>query len=119
MTTLRERLEAKTLEQIVITIRGERFTVVELDRAERARMFADCRDKQGKVKTELLEGTMLSRCVRDPDTDTEIYSAAEWEKWDAVGSGITGPLFAEVMRQNGLDNDDVGREIKNSDTTGS
>ena len=117
MSSLRERLEAKPLQQIVVTVRGERFTVVEIDRAERSRISAACVDKHGKRDFEMLEGMLLSRCVRDPDTDTEVYSVEEWSKWNALGSGTTGPLMAEVMKLNGLDNEDVGREVKNSDTT--
>ena len=117
MTSLRERLEAKKLEQIEVTIRGERFTVIELDRAERSRTFAECRDKTGKSNWQKLEGVMLSKCVRDSETGGEVYSVDEWSAWDKLGSGMTGPLFGEIMRLNGLDDQDVGREVKNSDTT--
>lgn len=116
MTSLRERLEAKSLERTVLTVRGERFCIAELSRSERSRLIASTRDKTGKSNNDKLEGVLLSACVLD-DTEQTIYSSDEWQKWDALGAGITGPLFAEVMRLNGLDNDDVGREVKNSDTT--
>jgi len=115
--SLRERLEAKKLEQSEITIRGERFTVLELDRAERSRTFAECRDKSGKSNWAKLEGVMLSKCVREPETSAAVYGPDEWQAWDKLGSGMTGPLFGEIMRLNGLDDQDVGREVKNSDTT--
>ena len=117
MSSLRERLEAKPLEQTVLIIRGEKFAVNEIDRAERSRILASCTDKHGVRDYQKLEGVLLSRCVRDHVADAEIYSVDEWSKWDALGSGITGPLMAEVMRHNGLDSDDVGREVKNSETT--
>lgn len=117
MTSLRERLEAKPLQQSIITIQGERFSVVEIDRAERARKFADCTTPKGDRDFVKLEGVMLSRCVSDPEADESVYSEDEWKKWDTLGSSFTGPLMAEVMRLNGMDNQDVGREVKNSDTT--
>lgn len=117
--SLRERLEAKGLERSTITVRNEKFVVLELDRAERSRIFADCRDKAGKSNFPKLEGVLLSRCVIDPEDETPVYPVEQWRDWDKLGSGYTGPLFGEVMRLNGLDDQDVGRELKNSDTTDS
>lgn len=117
MSSLRERLEATPLQQTILTIRNERFTVSEIDRAERARIVADCNDKHGKRDFLKLEGVLLSRCVSDAINGDPIYSVDEWQMWDRLGSGLTGPLMSEVMRHNGLDNEDVGREVKNSDTT--
>lgn len=115
--SLRERLEAKPLQESFLTVRGEKFLVGELDGATRARLLADCRSKSGKLDSQKLEGVLLSACVKDPDDGLNLYSVDEWEKWDKLGSGFRGPLMAEVMRLNGLDDDDVGRELKNSDTT--
>lgn len=105
------------MQQAIITIHVERFAVVEIDRAERSRKFAECTSKSGDRDFAKLEGVLMSRCVRDPDTGDEVYSEDDWRKWDALGSGTTGPLMAEVMRLNGMDNQDIGREVKNFDTT--
>jgi len=115
MSNLRERLEKRSNPETVLTIDGERFLVVGLSRSERARQFAKCRDKSGKVNTERIEGEMLCLCVRDPDTREQVFT--DWSAWDNLPAQITGPLMAEIMQINGMDKDDVGREVKNSDAT--
>ena len=113
MSSLRERLEARGPEHSFLTIRGERFKVMEIPRGERAEIIAAHCDSKGKVLP-TLDCALMSRCVRDEDGG-EIYSPSEVEKWDDLGSGFVGPLMGEVMRLNGLDTDDVGREVKKSE----
>lgn len=115
MSSLRDRLEARSPEESLLTIRGERFKITELPKGKRAEVIARHRDKDGKISP-TLDGEMLSSCVFDPESGCAIYSVDESAKWDALGSGFTGPLMAEVMKLNGLDNDDVGREVKKSET---
>ena len=118
MSSLRDRLESRGLEVSIVTIRGERFEVREVAKSTRADILARNRGKDGRFKPSL-DGELLSECVFDPDSGQPLYSVGECHKWDGLGSGFTGPLMAEVMRLNGLDDDDVGRERKNSSTTGS
>lgn len=113
-SSLRERLEARQPETSVLTVRGERFSIHELSKGLRAEVIARHRDSKGRLQPSL-DGEFLSRCVRDPDSDVAIYSVEESAKWDELGSGFTGPLMAEVMRLNGLDDEDVGREVKKSE----
>lgn len=115
MSSLRERLEKRGREESILTIRGERFKVVELPKGQRAEVIARNRDSKGKLKTSL-DAEFLSLCVCDPDDGCPVYTIGESAMWDALGSGFTGPLMAEVMRLNGLDDDDVGREVKKSET---
>lgn len=116
MSNLRERLEKRALEESVVTIRGERFRVVELPKSQRAEVLARNRTKEGKFKPGL-DAEFLSLCVSEPGTNEPVYPVEESAKWDTLGSGFTGPLMAEVMKLNGMDDDDVGRERKNSEAT--
>lgn len=119
MSSLRERLEARGLEESTLTIRGERFRVVELDKGDRLDLLAACRDGKGLIDNRKLENVFLSACVKDPDSGETVYGQDESHLWDHRGAGFTGPLMAEIMRLNGLDNDDVGREVKKSEPAGS
>src|SRR5690606_23453720 len=93
MSSLRERLEARGLEHSFLTIRGERFKDLEIPKGERTEIIASHRDEKGKLQP-TLDGALLSRCVRD-GSGAEIYSSSESGKWDELGSGFVGPLFAE------------------------
>lgn len=117
--SLRERLAAKPLPETIITVAGERLVVKGLTRSKRSEIFASCRKADGKMDTRKIEGAMMSACVCDPDSGEKVFAESEWEQWDNVSAAITGPLVAEIMKLNGMDDDDVGREVKNSDTTAS
>lgn len=112
--SLKERLAKKSAPESVLTILDERFLVVGLSRTERAELFEKCTLKDGKRDFKRLEGVALSTCVKDPDSRQSVYTVEEWQKWDNLPSAFTGPLVAEVMRLNGMDDADVGREVKNS-----
>lgn len=116
--SLRERLKSGVALEVIVTINSERFLVRGITRSKRSEIFA-AHNKNGKIDSHKLEGVLLSTCVFDPETQQPVFSVEEWKEWDSVASGITGPLFAEVMRVNGIDNDDVGREVKNSEATDS
>lgn len=115
---LRERLAKVGLPQTVLTVMGEKLLVKGLTRTRRAEVLASATNAKGKVDSQKVEGLLLSECVFDNDTGEPVYSAAEWQAWGELPAAITGPLFGEVMKLNGLDNDDVGREVKNSEPTG-
>jgi hypothetical protein len=119
--SLRERLKTKRPADVTITVGGERFTVLAKSRSERNEIYASIRARSQKVGGKIdgyeVEGRLLSLLVRDADTGQEVFGEDEWQEWDSVPAMITGALIAEVMRANGFDNEDVGREVKNSDTT--
>lgn len=115
--SLRDRLEKKKLPESIITVLDERFLVKGLKRSKRSEVFASCRKADGKMDNPKTEGVFMSLCVCDAETGEPVYTEAEWQKWDELPAGITGPLVAEIMRLNGMDDEDVGREVKNSDST--
>lgn len=115
MSSLRERLEKRGREESIVTIRDERFKVIELPKSQRAEVLAANRDAKGKM-SKSLDATFLSLCVLDPESGEPVYSSEESAGWESLGSGFTGPLMAEVMRLNGMDDSDVGREVKKSET---
>lgn len=115
MSSLRERLEKRGREETILTIRDERFLVVELPKGQRAEVLARNRDGKGRLKPGL-DAEFLSLCVHDPESGQPLYTVEESAGWDKLGSGFTGPLIAEVMRLNGLDDEDVGRQKKKSAT---
>lgn len=117
MSSLRERLRTIEKPESTLTIRGEKFLVVGLTRTHRAEVFAACRKADGKADTAKMEGVLLSSCVRDPESREELFSPDDWRSWDDLPAAITGPLVAEILSLNGMDNDDIGREVKNSGTT--
>lgn len=117
--SLRDELLSEPLRKNLVTIRGRKFTVLEIDDAESARLMASCRKPNGKwIEDDMLDNKLLSRCIRD-EHEAEVFSMEEWKEWRKLGRGWTGPLRSEVLTINGLQNDDVGRELKNSDTTAS
>ena len=116
--SLRERLLKKIPPETVLTISGEKFLVKGLSRSRRADVLASHRKNDGKIDGPKLEGVLMSLCVCDPDSGCAIFNEDEWQSWDSLPAAITGPLVAEIMRTSGMDDDDVGREVKNSDTTG-
>lgn len=119
MTGLRERLKTAKCPEETLTIRGERYLVIGLLRSRRSELLASATTDKGKVDSRRLEGVLLSNCILDPDTREQVFTEDEWQEWDGIPSVTTAPLMSEIMRLNGLDNDDVGREVKNSEPTDS
>lgn len=119
--SLRERLKAKRAADVEITVGGERFLVLGKSRSERDAVYSAIRAKAskagGKLDSYEVEGRLLSAMVRDAETGESIFGDDEWKEWDSVPATITGALMAEVMRANGFDGEDVGREVKNSEAT--
>lgn len=115
MSGLRERLQQAQRPETRLTILGETFVVVGLSRSERSRVFADHRKKDGSVDTQALEARLLCLCVHDSEGCKVCDDDPQW--WDDLPAAYTGPLIAEIMRTNGMDDEDVGREAKNSSTT--
>jgi hypothetical protein len=115
--SLRERLKAIKPTQVEVTVCGTKFLVVGLSKTKRAEVYASV-SKPGKaIDADQMENAFLSECVVDPESQQPVFARDESEEWGAIPAQITGPLFSEVMRINGLDNDDVGRKVKNSDAT--
>jgi hypothetical protein len=117
MSSLRDELLSEPLIKRRVVIRGKQFTILEADDGELGRLMASCRKADGKwIAEDMVDCKLLSRCVKDAE-EKDIFGLDEWKEWRRLGRGWTGPLRREVMSLNGLDNDDVGIEVKNSDTT--
>lgn len=112
-TTLRQWLDEQEPSEETVTIKGKQFLVVELDLAERGRLIAE--HSGGKEVTDrMIEGLMLSRCVLDPETREQLVPCEEWEYWMKKGSKFS-TLLARVLAVNGLKEDPVEDELKNSE----
>jgi hypothetical protein len=119
MKSLRDELLSEPLRKNLVEIRGKRFTIIEVDDAEMERLMSSCRRPSGKwIDESMPDGKLLSRCVRD-ENEQEVFGMDEWQEWKKLGRGWTGALRREVLKLNSLDEDDVGREVKNSDTAAS
>ena len=114
---LGDKLKSIKPAQSVLTIDGNRYRVVGVSTSKKADLLAESRDSKGKFVAGKADGLFLSACVRDEDSGEPCFSEAEWMEWGSVPGSITGPLMAEAMRVCGVDNEDVGREVKNLDTT--
>jgi hypothetical protein len=115
--SLRDKLKGIKPTQVEITVCGTKFLVVGLSKTKRAEVYASVSKPGKSIDADQMENAFLSECVVDPDTQQPVFSREESSEWGGVPAQITGPLFGEVMRLNGLDNDDVGRKVKNSDAT--
>jgi hypothetical protein len=116
---LGDKLKAIKPAESVLTIDGNRYRVVGLLASKKADLLAAARDKKGAFVPGKADGLFLSACVRDDDSGETFFTEDEWQEWGSVPGAITGPLMSECMKVCGVDNDDVGREVKNSDTTAS
>lgn len=116
MSDLREWLDQQQPAEELVTVRGKQFLIVELDLAQRARLFAENVKDADKSDT-VIECLLLSRCVLDPSTREQLVPTADWKYWQTKPSGLSA-LLAAVLRVNGLRGDDpVETEAKNLDAT--
>jgi len=115
--SLREKLKAIKPTQVEVTVCGTKFLVIGLSKTKRAEVYASVSKAGKSIDADAMENAFLSECVLDPETSVPVFTREECSEWGVIPAQITGPLFSEVMRINGLDNDDVGRKVKNSDAT--
>lgn len=114
--SLLERLKAKQIKTETVSLDGETVKVVGMSKSERGEVFAACRNRKGKLDNEKLEGLMLARCLRDPETGERIATDDQWKEFDSMPAHVTAPAVASVMRVCGLDQQDLG-DPKDSDST--
>jgi hypothetical protein len=117
MSELGQRLKSMAVPTVDVTIGGERFLLKGMQRIARSQIFADAKTKSGEFDSRKAEGLLLSHCVRDPQTGEAVLP--NWEEWDEVPAMVTGPLINQLMKINGMDNDDLGKQEKNSEATSS
>jgi hypothetical protein len=114
---LGDKLKAIKPSETVLTIGDNKFRICGVTTSKKADLLAAARDKKGDFIPGKADGLFLSACVRDEDSGEAFFTEDEWQEWGSVAGEVTGPLMAECMRLCGVDNQDVGREVKNSDTT--
>lgn len=112
--SLRDKLLSAKPKEVLVTADGLDFLVVGLTKTERSTLFFDAKGQSKNIDPGKVENAFLTQCVLDPDSREQVMAG---EEWDALPASITGALFAEVMRLNGLDNEDVGRVVKKSEAT--
>lgn len=113
--SLKDKVLAKKAKTELVEVDGDTFLIVGKSKRERGALFAKSRKKDGSVDGERLENVMLTACVHDPESKQPLFAEAEFKSWDEIDSGLTGPLFAHVMRVCGMDKQDLGP--KDSDST--
>ena len=111
MSDLRAWLDACELAEETITVKGRKFLVIELDLAERGRLFSDYHKGKGEISNEKAEGLLLCRCVLDPETRQQVVPCEEWKYWQSKGTQFS-KLLRAVLRLNGLQDDPVDDEVK-------
>lgn len=113
--SLREKVLARKPKTETVTVEGDDYLIVGKSKRDRGALFAKARRKDGTVNGDKLESLLLTACVHDPSTKEPVFTEAESASWDGVDAGLTGPLFAHVMRVCGMDKQDLGP--KDSDST--
>lgn len=97
--SLLERLKAKTVLSREIVVDGDTYLVDGLNLAEKAKVYADARQKDGSLDSQLVDGGFLSKCVKDPESKKRV---APISTWITVPGHITGPLLEVVAELCGL-----------------
>jgi len=113
MSSLRERLKAKTLREKRVTVDGDEYLVRELGRTEKNKLESRC-SKNGEFDADRYEAEHLCSCVFDPETNDLVEP--DYSGWAGVPTRITDPLFAACMEVRG---NEVKKTTiaKNSDAT--
>jgi hypothetical protein len=112
--SLAEQLKKKAVATSNVKVDGMEFVVTGKSKADRSKLMATHRKKDGKLDGDKFDSAALESCVSMADGST--LTASEW---DGIPSHITGPLMSEVMKVCGFDNDDIERSPKACDSTGS
>lgn len=98
MTTLAERLKAKTAREKTVEIDGDNYLIKSIGRIEKINLIERC-SKKGKIDEVRFEAEYLAACVFDPNTGEHVDT--DWKNWD-IPSYIADPLVEAVMEVNGL-----------------
>jgi hypothetical protein len=99
-----------------VTVCGREFVVTGKSQADKAKIAASSRRKDGFLDGDLFDTTLLSECVTIKGESAKLSP----EQWGNVPSHITSPLMASVVAILGFDKDDikrVRRDPKDSDST--
>ena len=98
MTTLAERLKAKTAKEKTVEIDGDNYLIRSIGRIDKINLIERC-SKKGKVDESRFEAEYLAACVFDPDTGQQVEK--DWNEWN-IPAYIADTLVEAVMEVNGL-----------------
>ena len=110
--SLSEKLKKVTVPSEIVTVSGIRFRCIGKSLLDGAEITAKAAKKKVK-KPGYLDACWLAECVEDVDDGSKMTA----EEWISQPRKITGPLIAVISKLNGLDDEDLERDPKESDST--
>lgn len=115
---LLDKISKVTMPQSVVTVDGIKYKVTGLSGLDSSALITDAerenkKRKQAGLKKLSLDYFYLASCVSESESGESLTP----EQWANVPRKHTSPLVVEVMAQNGLDDQDVQRDPKESSTT--
>lgn len=112
MSDLRAWLDEQELQEETVEVSGRAFLVREASLAERGRTLASF----DGIEDHEVPFVVACMSVLDPATEEPVVDARDWQYWKSKGSRFAD-LTTAALKVNGLLNDPVEAELKNSDTT--
>lgn len=110
--SLSEKLKKVELKSEIVSVQGIRFKCCGKSLLDGGEISAKASRKKIK-RPGYLDACWLEACVEDPDDGSTMTA----EQWMGQPKAITGPLISVVMQLNGLDDEDLDRDPKDSGTT--
>lgn len=114
---LLDRIQKIQTPESSITVDGIRYRVKGLSGLDASTIATDSerenkRRKQAGLKRLSLDYFYLAQCVTEYDSGETLTP----EQWASATRKHTAPIVVEVMRHNGLDDEDIERDPKESGT---
>jgi hypothetical protein len=110
--SLSDKLSKVATPSEVVSIHGIRFRCCGKSLLDGGEISAKAAKRKTK-RVGFMDACWLEACVEDADDGSKL-SADDWMKQPR---SVTGPLVSVVMRLNGLDDQDLERDPKDSSTT--
>lgn len=100
MSSLRERLKAKKLNEKLVQVDGDEYLVRELGRTANNELLMRS-SIDGVVQGDRYEAEYIAACVYDPETNELVEP--DWTQWAEVPTHISDALFAACMDVRGAE----------------
>lgn len=94
MSSLRERLKAKKLNEKLVTVDGDEYLVKEMGRTANNQLLMRS-SIDGVVQGDRYEAEYMAACVYDPESSELVEP--DWTQWSDVPTHISDALFAACM----------------------
>jgi hypothetical protein len=116
--SLLDRIQKLAAPESVVTVDGIKYRIVGKSGLDAASIATTAeavnkKRKQAGLKKLSLDYFYLAECVSDAEASETLTP----EQWAIIPRKHTAPLTVEVMRLNGLDDEDIERDPKESSTT--